>query len=273
MEIKPMFETGTFEIINVTNVKANPIKSNKLKDPEGIIPSAMFRIINWEKKRQLFILGINLIIFLLALSMTLVYSFHVYNVIWLAYSIPAIMGVWSISRVSLMWLERSALNRSVDRYRENLKSGLQSVPPFIPKLYKSLHLNQVKHNWLTFSFIFYVGLLTLLLWSLKNFSWWIFDFETWINSLFHNPNLMVMMLTTSLILVSLFHIIFAIERKKKVIEIDSFFGESLIPMSDLELMKMEKNKAYRRIFVISVMIVLVIPMIVKWTIKILRKRK
>jgi hypothetical protein len=72
--------------------------------------------------------------------------------------------------------------------------------------------------------------------------------------------------------IAILHVIFFIQRKKKLLEMHSFFGESLMPQSEIEIIKGGKNKAYRRMFIISVLTFLVVPIIAKTILKFIRRK-
>lgn len=150
--------------------------------------------------------------------------------------------------------------------------GLTSTPQFLARMYKGLHRKQISHNWFTMSVIFYGGISTLLLWWLKDTSWWIFDFKSWISSLFASPDLMAWIFTISLIVAIGIHILFAINRKKRILDLDSYFGEALMSESDIQSIKTSMNKMYRRLFIISLMVLLIIPIVVKFVLKMIRKK-
>ena len=272
MEIKPLFETGTIDM-KISTVKTAKIEKSKSSDPSGVIPSGIFKVIKWEKFRQIFTISLTSIVLLFGIILATLYGTKVYDVSWIAYLLPITIILLSGYKLMTTYFEYQSLVKSVKRYRENLKVlGAGSNETFIQKLYKKLHTKQIAHNWLTFVGLFYGGIITLLLWWLKDSSWWIFDFKSWIHAWFGNPDLMVGLFTILLVSIATLHIVLSIQRKKRILDIDLYLGERLISTTDLETLKTTRNKAYRRLFVISLMIFLVIPMLVKITLKVLRKK-
>lgn len=271
MDIKPLFQTGTIRIVAPkTNIKH--VDTKIIKDPDGIVPSSIYRVIKWESIRQkLTLLLLNLII--IAISIWIILLSTVYQSMWVGYLIPIILLMLLTYKVLITFFEMKTLKRAVIRYREDLKYNLVSTPPFLARMYLALHRKQVAHNWITFTIIFYGGIFTLLLWALKDVDWWIFNFKLWIGTLFGNPWLMSWIFTISLIFVAVLHIIMTVQRKKKIIEMDSFYGSQLAPQSEVEIIKTNYNKMYRRLFFISVLIVLVIPLFIWIVYKTIKRRK
>lgn len=270
MEIKPIYD-NTIKM-SVNNIKLRSIDEDVIHSKSGIIPNGIWRAIHWEKIRQLFTIGINISLILSSIILIILYRTTL-DVSWIAYSFPIIIILLSSWKLLFTLIERRNIIRSIERYKEDLKIGLDSTPPFIMNLHMSLHIKQVTHNWTTFVIIFYGGITTLLLWWLKDTSWWIFDFKSWIHAMFSNPEMMAWLFTSLLIVVSVLHIIFAIERNKKILEIYSYFGKTLTPVSEIETVKQSKNKMYRRLFIISVMIILLIPILVRFVMKFITRKK
>ncbi len=271
MDIKPLFQTETITVVAPkSNVKQ--VDTKIIKDPDGIVPPSIYRVIKWESIRQkltlllLSIVAIVITIWIILLSV-------VNQSIWVSYLIPSILLLLLTYKLSVTFVEIRALKRAVIRYREDLKYNLTSTPPFLARMYLALHRKQVTHNWITFTTIFYGGIFTLMFWSLKDVNWWIFDFKTWINVLFGNPLLMSWIFTGSLLLISCLHIVMTVQRKKKIMEMDSFYGTKLAPQSEVEVIKVNYNKMYRRLFFISILIILIIPFFIWIIYKIIKRKK
>lgn len=264
MEIKPLYDK-TIKM-SVTNLKLEDVK---IRARDETIPNGIYRVIKWEKTRQLFTISLNIALIITAAILVILYQLN-FNVTWIAYTVPTAIFLLSGWKLFSTIFERKALKRDVIRYKEDLKIGLESTPQFIARMYMKLHEKQVAHNWFTIATLFYGGTTTLLLWWLKDVSWWIFDFKQWISNMFDNPTTMAWLFTILLLGVSILHIIFAVQRKKRILEIDSYFGGALAPQSEIESIKQARNKTYRRIFLISIMIILIIPMVVKFVTKMLR---
>lgn len=272
MDIKPKFESGTIKI-NLTPVKIEKLESKVKKDPSGIIPNGIYKVIRWEQIRQKITLSItSAIIFATALYIFI----HAlwFPMAWGGYIIPSSVALLAIWKLSLTLIEKRYLKSSVAKYKEELELeiGANSYPAFMVRIYEKLHIKQYRHNWLTFVFLFYVGIFTLLLWWLKDVHWWIFHFDSWIKSMFHNPNLMAILFSVSLGVVAVLHVAMAIQRKRRIMEIDAFFGQAIVPSSQIDETRRAMNKAYGKLFVISLMILVIIPIVVKVILKTLRRK-
>lgn len=269
MDIKPRFNENT--ITFSAPVKKTSLESKVIKDPDGVISNGLYKVIRWEQLRQKIVLSITSSLSLGLITLITLYA-TVYNVSWLAYVLPAIVLLYAMYKTITTFAEGSWLKKSVNKYKEDKKMGLTTSPPFLAKLYVDLQKKQITHNWLTFFVLFNGGIITLLLWWLKDVSWWIFHFDQWINDLFANPTLMSWIFTIVLVVVGVFHIAMAIQRKKRLLDMDAYFGGNIVPQSELEIIKQSRNKAYRRMFVIYLMIIVIIPALV-WVILRVLKRK
>lgn len=270
MSIQPKFNTGIIKFS--APVKKAFVKEKKIVDPRGVIPNGIFKVIRWEKIRQ------NMIIFFSSLILlggfTLVGLFlTIYKVPWVGFVLPGVLILLSGYKFCMTIIEKKSFRRAVTKYRDDLKISMSYNPPFIVKMYKSLHIKQVSHNWFTFLLLFHGGLFTLLFWSLRNVDWWIFEFKVWIHSIFYNPDLLQWFFLVGLFLVGFIHVVFAIQRKRRVLEIDTYFDASVIAASNIEVVKKERNKMYRRIFFIYLMVILIIPLLLRWVVKLIRLKK
>ena len=261
--------TQTIKFVNPM-VETKIITNSTIQDPERQISNGIYKVISWERIRQIAILFTSLAGLLASIILIALYA-TVWNGSWGTFILPTLLGLLSSFKVMITYIEFKALRNAVKRYREDLKIGLDSMPPFIPKLYMNMQQKQVKHNWLTFFIIFYFGIFTLALWWLKDTSFWIFEFDKWIKGLFGNPDLMVILFTIGLLLTVVMYIFMTIQRKKRIIEVEAFYGSQVIQTSELTDIKMKMNKFYRRMFIISVMGILVIPLVVKAVLRILKK--
>lgn len=272
MNIRPMNDTATLKL-NISEIQTRTLATPKIAiDKSGVIPNGIYKVIRWEKFRQRFTMIFSALLLTAMIILISLYA-TVFESKWVSYIIPVIVGVGSAWKLLATSLEFKWLRKSIETYKEDIRIGLTSTPPFISRLYLSLHKKQVAHNWLTFALLFYGGIFTLLLWWLKDVSWWIFEFKTWIHSLFANPTLMMWLFTSALLLIAVMHIVFAIQRKSRILDINAYFGQGIIPESEIETIKQAKNKMYRRLFIVSVMILLIIPLVVKLILKLVRLKK
>lgn len=272
MNIKPLYETQTIKIINPAIKESQSLQKAKNKfEKYGNIPNGIAKVLHWEKIRQLVTLSICGLL-LISMGILIILYTNVFDANWPSIIIPAVISFALIYKLFMTFLERKYLTNSIKRYSEDLEAGITSTPGFIAKMYRALIQKQVRHNWFTFFVMFYGGIITLLLWWLKDTSWWIFKFDKWIHSWFANPNLMTWLFSISLILIVVLHMILAIQRKRRLLEIDYYFGTNVMPQVDIDSFKSTENKMFRRIFIISLMIFLIIPVFVKIIGRILRKK-
>ena len=272
MKIKPLYETQTIKLINPVIKESQSLQKAKNKfDKYGNIPNGIAKVLHWEKIRQTLTLTFCGLI-LLGMIFLIILYLNILNSGWQSMIIPSLVSVGLIYKIFMTTLEKKYLNNSIKRYSEDLQVGITSTPGFIAKMYKALIQKQIRHNWFTFFIMFYGGIITLLLWWLKDYSWWIFRFDKWIHSWFANPDLMTWIFSISLLAVIIIHMVLAVQRKRRMLEIDYYFGSTIMPQTDIDSFKSTENKMFRRIFIISLMIFLLIPICIKLINKILRKK-
>ena len=240
-------------------------------DPLKIIPSGMYSIIASYRKDLLAAIILFSIIFA-GLTVMVISFATIVHIGWIAYIVPLALFTICIYKWIILLIQYNSFNKWVDRYREDIQYELTSVPQFLDTIYIGLIKKQVAHNWISFISIFYISIFTLLLWGLKDQSWGFLTFNTWILYAFKEPTLITTLLTASIFFISFIHIYAAIRRKQQLYRIDAFIGHRIISGAETVEMKATLNKAWRRGFILSCIIILVIPLIIKLILKLLSKR-
>ena len=244
---------------------------NHLKDPQGIIPNGIYKVFSLEKTVKLASIISSLIIFIIsAIFITLFITspslfINIANnekIKWGWYIIPSIAIVLTFYLMTIELIELIGISRSVVAYRDSIKLGAISTPPFITLLYRKLILKQVRRTWLVVAIIFYVGIFTLIFWGLKDVKWKHLDFKKWIHNSFPNPELVIYILCGIMAAVLALHISFTIFRKKRTVDIQSFFGNEVMDYNELQEKKSKAHKFYAKIFLISILLILVLPFII-----------
>lgn len=244
---------------------------NRLKDPQGIIPNGIYKVFSLEKSVKLASIITSLIIFLIsgilialfATSPSLfINTANNEKIKWGWYIIPSIAITLTFYLMTIELIELIGISRSVVAYRDSIKLGAISTPPFITLLYRKLILKQVRRTWLVVAIIFYVGIFTLIFWGLKDVKWKHLDFKKWIHNSFPNPELVIYILCGIMAAVLALHISFTIFRKKRTVDIQSFFGNEVMDYNELQEKKSKAHKFYAKIFLISILLILVLPFII-----------
>ncbi len=276
LDIKPIYNTGTITFIeSPEKVTLKKIDSTYVKDPEGVIPNGIYKVFKSEKNKQKFLIVFTSVILLgLIIYIALLSSVYLHKVNHFWFVPGTICFLLTLWKFISVLLDTRALSKSVALYRESLLAGSRLTPPFISNLYIKLFKNQARQNWIVIAFMFYGTIFTLLFWWLKDVNWWVFTFKDWIHNITHNPELVGFFLIAILVLTLAFHIYFTVYRKKRIIDIQSFFGNEVISQPEIDEIVRKKNKLYRRIFFISILVILVIPFIV-WIIykKLIKRNK
>ncbi|MDP4042676.1 MSC_0882 family membrane protein [Mycoplasmopsis arginini] len=297
MDIKPLItsegqnvkqiEEKTMVTNNMSDIeiktKSISSKIRKTLDPEGIIPNGIYKVFRSEKNIKSF----NLIIFSLTLiaSLTLSLLFAFYptlfsnfltegatKVPWGWYIAPVLFGVISLVLFIMDAIELNGIKKSVEYYREQLSEGITFTPPFVISLYEKLMRKQVRRTWLVVAILFYVGLFTLIFWALKDVEWKVLNFKKWIHDTFSNPDLVVYILCGIMLMVLFLFIIGTIHRKKRMVDIQMFFGNEVMNYTELSKERSAAHKFWAKVFFLSILILLVIPIIILLIVKKIVKR-
>ncbi len=273
MEIKPIYNTGTITFVeNPTRINSIKINSNYKQDPLGVIPNGIYKVFKHENTRFLFIF---ILCFALLISQIVIISLlpSVLKWGWFWYIPTSIIGLSSLGKIVYNFVEYRGLKNSIRIYRDDLGSGLKTTPPFISNIYIKLYKKQVTHNWFTITILFYGTIGVLIFWWLKDVNWWVFNFQLWISELGPAPENLAIYIVVGLIGVMVIHIGFTIFRKKRIVDIQSFFGNEVVAQIEIQKTTSEMNKAYRKIFILSVLIILIIPIIIKLILSKVRGKK
>lgn len=267
MEIKPLND-------NTIVIKKSKIqfKSSKNKKINSLIPKGMQKIIKNEKLKQFLLISMTTI-FSLVLVIYIMFLGLFYKSGWASYIFPIIILLTFLYKLFKTLIDIRAFNQQILKYEEDLKLDSSYTPSFLASIYKNSIQNQVIHNWLTFTIVFYGLILTLLIWIFKDISWWILDFKNWIKSLLVDPSLWIIILSISMICVFVLHLIFAIQRNKKKQDIKLYFGQDTALLSNEIEIKTNLNKSIKRLFILKLMIILIFPIIIFLILKRTRKNK
>ncbi|AWX69594.1 MSC_0882 family membrane protein [[Mycoplasma] anseris] len=241
----------------------------KLKDPEGIIPNGIYKVFSLEKSIKVFMAFVETFIFMGALIIALLFGlkatwFKLENNIapWTWFIVPVGSMGLSLTLFVLDLIEYLGIKKSIVMYRDSIKAGAVSTPPFISLLYRKLMMKQVRKTWLVVAILFYVGLFTVILWALQNQKWGELDWKTWIHKSFPNPNTVVYILCGIMSLVLVLFVINTIIRKKRMVDIQSFFGNESLDYNSLQEDKSKAHRFWAKVFFISVLVLLVLPFII-----------
>ncbi|MCU4117406.1 hypothetical protein N8G13_02975 [Mycoplasma zalophi] len=272
--------TATMSINNTIENKS--FASTKTKDPEGIIPNSIMRIYNWENLSKIInilissvlLVASSILIILLALKPTL---FKLEKTPWIWYVLIGVFMLFVLWKWINDVIEFSSLKRSIKDYRETILRQEKTTPAFIGILYRKLVLRQTSHNWITIATVFYFGIFTLIFWAIKDSQWiqygdlvhkdtnnpaFVLDFKTWINNSFPNPINWVYLFTGIIFLIVLIHIVWAILRKVRITNIRDSFGLETEIIQKIQEEKAKQNRFYAKIFLISILLVLILPFII-----------
>lgn len=273
MNLKPIYDTGTITFIeSPKNINLKKIDSSFVKDPKGIIPNGIYKVFRHEKHKHFFLLFLNFsIITSLSIILSLFLTVYKKEIHWFWFC-PVLVGlVLSLVKFIYVALDAKHLSASIKMYRESLIAGSKLTPPFISNIYIKLFKKQIRQNWIVIAFIFYGTLITLLFWWLKDVDWWIFHFKNWIKTLTKNPETIGAIMVSILIFVLFLHIYFMIYRKKRIIDIQSFFGNEVISQVEIDAIVNQLNKTYKKMFFISVLVILIFPFMARIIYKKIKK--
>lgn len=242
----------------------------KLRDPAGVIPNGIYKVFEGEQNLKWVMISINILLFVIAFTFVFLFAYKPKlfvdvasgrKISWTWYLFPAGAFLISLYFIVIEAIELLGIKKSVIAYRESINSGSTVTPPFISILYYKLSMSQVKRTWLVVAILFYVGLYTIIFWALQDAKWGLLDFDKWIHSSFPNPNAVVYILCGIMATVLILYIVNTFFRKKRMVDIQSFFGNEVIDYNDLQDKKSKAHRFYAKIFFISVLVLLILPFI------------
>ncbi|AXE60935.1 hypothetical protein DA803_02465 [[Mycoplasma] phocae] len=287
MNIEPMFTNDPSKNQDInTNNQRNDVISNSINetilarekrtlDPEGIIPNGIYRVFRHEKNIKRLTIIIDFILALVSTIVILLFVFQpqIFNtkkvipftIPWGWYIVPSLLLATTFINFISESIELIGIVRSITAYRDSIISGSSSTPPFISILYRKLALKQVRRTWFVIAFIFYVGLFTLTLWGLKDKKIGFLDFQKWISNAFpreNGANIVVYSLCGIMIAILIIFILNTILRKKRMVDIESFFGNSGINYNEIADRKTSAHKFYAKLFFLSILVLLILPIVI-----------
>ena len=210
-----------------------------IKDPYGIIPNGIYKVFKLEKNVKLASIITCLVFFFLSLIAIILFA-----------TTPQLF----LSNTS----------------SQKIKWGWYIIPSVIMLLSAYTTIIELIE---LIGILFYVGLFTLTFWALKDVKWRQLDFKTWIHSWFPNPNLVVYILCGLMSVVLISYIAFTIFRKKRTIDIQSFFGTEVMDYNELQEKKSKAHRFYAKIFFLSILLLLLLPFIIYIIVKKIRRSK
>ncbi len=263
LDLKPIYNTGTITFVeSPEKITLKKIDSSYVKDPEGVIPNGIYKVFKHEKNKNNFLLCFTSLLTFTSILLIVIFATVLKNIInpfwYFPVSLGGVLAAWKLITILL---NIKHLSQSIAIYRESLLAGSRLTPPFISNLYIKLFKSQARQNWIVIAFLFYGIIFTLLFWWLKDVNWWIFKFKEWINDITSNPEWIGFMLIAILSITLIMHIFFTTYRKKRIIDIQSFFGNEVISQVEIDEIVKNKNKVYRRAFFISILVILILPFV------------
>ncbi|MBN0970409.1 MSC_0882 family membrane protein [Mycoplasma phocoeninasale] len=289
MNIEPMFTgdpNSKQDLSTTTNNQRSDVINNSINetilarekrtlDPQGVIPNGIYRVFRHEKNIKRITIIIDFILALASIIIVLLFVFQPqlfnvkkvdeFKIPWGWYIVPVLLFLITFVNFISESIELLGILRSIVAYRESINSGSSSTPPFISILYRKLALKQVRRTWFVIAIIFYVGLFTLALWGLKDKTLGLLDFKKWISNAFpqeNGANIVVYSLCGIMIAILVIFIINTIFRKKRMVDIESFFGISGINYNEIADRKSSAHKFYAKLFFLSILILLILPIVV-----------
>ena len=272
MKLIPINNNTQTKLFTTNNAKITKkeLKRSNNDDPQNIISSGMYSII-FHHRRNIFTAIIFIFLILASfLSLILYFALNL-KPGWFAYIVPIFFFILIGYKWILLLSQYNLFNKLVSRYREDVQYDLTSVPQFLDTIYVGLIKKQIIHNWITFISIFYIGIFTLIIWWLKDQSWGFLRFHSWINSAFKNPSLITTLLLVSISILAIVYLYCSIKRKQQIYKIDSFIGNKIVSATEIVQMKALINKTWRRGFILSVLMILVIPLILRLVLKLIKR--
>ncbi|PAF55018.1 MSC_0882 family membrane protein [Mycoplasmopsis agassizii] len=292
MNIKPLNDTSTVNIITPSEQmqKIYLETTTFQKPPNEIIPNGLYRVFRFERFFDVFMMvALSMVILTMAaiiivntirpdllLTPTIKQELTI-NVaenttlqpLIAIYIITGLVIFAAFAKIISVAIDFSSIKRSMEQYRNNLKNEDYSSPAYIDNLYKRLIVGQVNHNWITIHLLWFGGLFVAILFGLKNADWSIGEpggvylpitWNIWIKNAFIDPDLVVTLFVTILLAWIVTHIVFFLVRKKRKMDIESFFAKSQLADTETSQKWVSRTrKIWFTTFLILNLILIVIP--------------
>ncbi|ENY53624.1 Hypothetical protein, predicted transmembrane protein [Metamycoplasma alkalescens 14918] len=181
-------------------------------------------------------------------------KYEITKIPWWFISTPSLTSLISFVWIITNSIELVAWKKSYS----NFSSFNESNPNFVPLIfltsYKSILKKQATSLWFTISFIFYVGIFTLIYWWLANTKIGVLDFPKWINQSFLIPQLFIYLLVILMSFVFLLYIITIIRLKIRRLNFESCLSQQQFDYIELSKLQTQTHKICAKIFFWSILI-------------------
>ncbi|WP_373436494.1 MSC_0882 family membrane protein [Metamycoplasma equirhinis] len=254
---------------NVEPILSNTSPTEKL---ETVLETGTKKIFKQELSFISAILIINTLLILISITSILFLKYApilfatTTKIPWGLYLIPSLIICFNLYFLIIKLIYFFAIKKALLLYKQD-----HFVSPLISLIYQKLVFNQVKRFWFTIAFLFYGSLIALIFYFLKGVEWKFFKFKEWFVIAFKNPNLVFYFLTNLLILNLLIYIILTIVNKKRTADIQVFYRNE-INLQNIENNKSKLNKTLAKIFIFSILTILIAPLITYLIARKIRKK-
>ncbi len=243
----------------------NSNKKRKLKHANlDLWNDGLFLLVKSEYHRVLWLILTFSILTLTAITWGLCNQF------WLKLPVeinifPLILGLIGVYHLVLLLFEFKFLKKDIIIHNNNARyeKASKSEEGLISKVYLNTQLNQIKHNWWLLFTTTYISLFVLLIWGLRDKSWYFLKFSTWLVNWFGNPNLLLKILVLSLVINFAFYILALTVRKRRMQHIEMYFGhEYVIDPEELDKISNRHHRFYVKTYILTLFLILIIPILI-----------
>ncbi|WP_041362937.1 MSC_0882 family membrane protein [[Mycoplasma] mobile] len=259
----------TKEFSNTSEEKTDVKQSKNTEVKKG----KLSLLISEKKLRTFVMISTSFFIFLLVLLLILFFT----NAIPISnlgfYVIPSIVILFLLYNFFISLIEFKGLNKLTKTL--TIEGDLNSNS-LITDFYIKMQKKHISTIWFAIFYTFYVGIFTLIFWGIQSQNWLngALNFQLWISNAFptpFNPFWATILFGSSILLVILITLIFSLIRRFQSINFLAYFDQEVIKIEVIESIRKNRNKFYLKIFIFSILIVFVIPIIFYFVVKGIRK--
>ncbi|QSF13749.1 MSC_0882 family membrane protein [Mycoplasma sp. Mirounga ES2805-ORL] len=275
---RPIVNTGAIEIVQNNHEFGFSNTSAKVyRDPKNQISPRAYKVVRSEKILKLTLMLIHYIIMFLAIGMFLItyapkitsYKIlfdKVYNGYLFLFATVAFIA-FCFGTKNL--IEKAQWAKTIQRYRDAISIGDYASSNTFHNAYRKIVLKDVNLTWGLIFILTYQGIITAIIYGLYvSGSWDLttkvleihFNWPAWLDGSFKNTVAFCIISGSIMIgLIIAFSVIILFD-KKRLGDIDEFFGEKSIEIHDqIEKAKKERNKMWLRIYVVLVVLTILLP--------------
>ena len=179
---------------------------------------------------------------------------------------PIVIAVFSAYKMIQAIMQLSLVYNDIKKIKNAKNNNYDNVPIFVKKVYRSLIIKRVDINW--FSFIYYIsaGIYILIpqLLQGKTIPYTIITFEF---ANIDQPWGVYNVVKYSILVLLLFQLFYLLWTKNRINVIDTFYQYEVVPNLEQIEIKKTRHARWRRVLVVFILTILIVPILISRLLK------